>query len=74
MAQLGSWIPCLVAIDGVAQLAVSRDFDGVRAFATTLAGEHLTIVAPSSESMVTLVHRSDLDAPPPGKDHLGGGG
>lgn len=71
-AQLGSWVPCLVSIDGAAQLALARDFDDLRVFATTWAGQHVTILTPSTEDIVTLVRRDDLNAPPPGWDQYGG--
>lgn len=72
MAQLGSWVPCLVSIDGSAQLALHRDFDGLRVFASTWSARHLTIVTPSREVTATLVHRDDLAVPPPGHDQHGG--
>ena len=72
-AQLGSWVACLVSIDGAEQLALSRDFQGSRVFATTWSGRHLTVLVPSAETTVALRHRSDVDAPPLGWDQRGGG-
>ncbi|HEY0487689.1 MAG TPA: hypothetical protein VGD72_15690 [Mycobacteriales bacterium] len=72
MAQLGSWVPRLLSIDGASQLALTRDFDGLRVFATTWSDQHLTVVAPSTESTAVLRQHDELDAPPPGWDQHGG--
>jgi hypothetical protein len=71
MAQLGSWAPCLISIDEYSHLALTRDFDGLRVFATTWTDQHLTIVVPSTESTAVLLHHQHLDAPPPGWDQHG---
>lgn len=73
MAQLGGWAAGLVTIGGAAQLALSRDFDQVRVHATTWGGQHLTVLCPSYVVEAALVHRGDLNAPPPGWDQHGGG-
>lgn len=70
-ADLGGWEPTLITIDGDAHLALRRDFDEVRAFATTFVDEHLLVLAPASEEVVRLVSRDDLDAPTPGWDQFG---
>ena len=70
-AELGGWEPTLVTIDDGAHLALRRDFDDLRAFATTFGDEHLIVLTPVSEEVVRLVHRDDLDAPPPGWDQFG---
>ena len=70
-AELGGWEPTLITIDDREVLALRRDFDEVRAFATTFGGEHLSVLAPASEGVVRLVHRDDLDAPPFGWDQFG---
>jgi hypothetical protein len=62
MAALGSWIPRVISIDGSAQLALGRDFDSLRAVATTGAGRHVLCIAPSAQTVVKLV-TGDLDAP-----------
>jgi hypothetical protein len=70
-AELGGWEPTLITIDGAAHLALRRDFDDVRAFATTFVAEHLLVLAPASEEVIRLVFRNDLDAPPQGWDQFG---
>ncbi len=74
MAQLGGWVPGLITIGGAAQLALTRNFDEVRVHATTWAGQHLMVLCPAELPIAAaLVHRSDLNAPPPGWDQHGGG-
>ncbi|MCW2568156.1 MAG: hypothetical protein JWN54_2253 [Mycobacterium sp.] len=71
MAQLGSWVPRLISIDEHSHLALTRDFDGLRIFATTWTDQHLTVVVPSTESTAVLRQQGNLDAPPPGWDQHG---
>jgi hypothetical protein len=71
-AELGGLVPALISIDGSAQLALRRDFDGLRIFATTWSGRHLTVITPTAGLTAALVHRDDLDLPPPGHDQRGG--
>jgi hypothetical protein len=71
MAQLGSWVPRLISIDEHSHLALTRDFDGLRIFATTWTDQHLTVVVPSTESTAILRQQGNLDAPPPGWDQHG---
>jgi hypothetical protein len=71
MAQLGPWVPRLISIDEFSHLALTRDFDGLRIFATTWTDQHLTIVVPSTEPTAVLLRQEDLDAPPPGWDQHG---
>jgi hypothetical protein len=74
-AELGGWEPTLISIEGVAQLAMSRQFDDLRVFATTVSmhdrvvdgfpseiREDLTILTPASETVGRLVHRDDIPA------------
>lgn len=70
-ARIGPWIPRLISIDGAGHLALSRDYEHLRVFATTSVGQHLTILAPAAEPTVTLVHR-ELDVEPPGWGQSGG--
>jgi hypothetical protein len=70
-AELGGWEPTLITIDGGAHLALRRDLDELRVFATTFGAEHLLALTPASEEVVRLVFRDDLDAPAPGWDQFG---
>lgn len=70
-AELGGWEPTLLTIDNMAYLALRRNFDDVRALATTFGGEHLSVLTPAAEDVVRLVHRDHLDAPPLGSDQFG---
>lgn len=70
-AELGGWEPTLVEIDAGVHLALRRDLDDLRVFATTFGGEHLIVLTPAREEVVRLAHRDDLDAPPPGWDRSG---
>lgn len=70
-ADLGGWAPGLVLVDALPRLALSRDFDGLRVFATTLSGQHLGVVVPPAETIPALVMR-EVDAPVPGWDQHGG--
>ena len=71
LSQLGPWEPCLISVNRSAQLALSHDFGGLRAWATTCADRHITALTPSSDPLPALVERDDLDAPPPGWDQHG---
>jgi hypothetical protein len=65
-AELGSWMPGLISIDGYAQLALTRDFADARIFATTWNDEHIVALAPYTERTAALQHSDSLNAPPPG--------
>jgi hypothetical protein len=67
LAELGRWVPALISIDGSAQLALTRDFHGLRVFASIWSAQYLTLVTPSAEATATLVHRDDV--PPPVEVH-----
>jgi hypothetical protein len=71
-ADLGAWRFGLISINAVPQMALSRDFQGVRAFGTVYAGRYCLGFAPSTEAVVLLVER-EVDAPPRGWDSGGGG-
>lgn len=71
-AELGGWEPQLLLVDGATQLALTREFGGLRAFASTSSGRHLLVLAPSSVAVPELVH-GPVDAPPFGHDQHGGG-
>jgi hypothetical protein len=70
-AELGAWEPRLVLVEGSPRLFLGRNFDGVRAFASTWSGRHVIVLAPSSEALPALVTR-EVDAPPPGWDQGSG--
>jgi hypothetical protein len=55
MADLGGWTPALISIYHEAQLALNRDFDPLRAAATTWLGRHVVCIAPSSKEPLRLV-------------------
>ena len=65
-AELGGWEPTLIAVDGVAHLALRRPFDEVCAYAITFRHEHIIVIAPTAEDAIRLVHRTDLDVSAPG--------
>lgn len=51
---VGPGRPTLVRVDGSIHLALSWEFGASRAYATTLAGRHLTVIAPVALRMVSL--------------------
>ena len=63
----GPWRPCLVTVDGSAQLALTHDLDDLQVLATTWKDVHVVVVTPAGP-VVVLVHRDDLDAPARGWD------
>ena len=63
-AELGGWRPTLLSVDGLAVLALAREFGsgpGCTAYATVANDDYLTVLTPASDAPVELVRRSDLD-------------
>jgi len=61
-AALGGWEPTLITIDDQASLGLTREFGGEYVFASTLAGRHISGLAPRGASVSLHTVHPDPDS------------
>jgi hypothetical protein len=71
MADLGAWVPGLMALDGMPRLCLVREFDDLRASACVWEGKYLVALTPTTEHVARLSSTAKVDAPPFGHDQHG---